>query len=52
VTKVPLDFHRRVCVWTVWLHRGTESLIVAIGLTRTYADDLAEAMTNMIQSRD
>jgi hypothetical protein len=39
-------------VWTVWLHRGTESLIVAIGLSRSYADDLAEAMTSMIQSRD
>lgn len=37
-------------VWTVWLHRGNDALIVAIGLSRTYADDLAEAMTKMIQS--
>jgi hypothetical protein len=39
-------------VWTVWLHRGSDSLIVAIGLSRWYADELAEAMTKMIQSGD
>jgi hypothetical protein len=39
-------------VWTVWLHRGSQSMIVTIGLSRGYADDLAEAMTNMIQSSD